>query len=115
MDLGGQRIAAREGIVQFASHVTREATRDVIGEPQAFAVPGAGLEGLPTAGTVAAAAGVASEVYTAEERPGIVLLRQGRYTIQLDEVERKALEQMSRKERRRYAAEHRKVARFRHR
>lgn len=53
------------------------------------------------------------EAFTSDEKPGVVLLRQGRYSIQLDELERKALEQMNRAERRRYAAQHRKVARAR--
>lgn len=55
------------------------------------------------------------EVFTSDEKPGVVLLRQGRYSIQLDELEREALSQMNRKERRVYTAEHRKVARARHR
>lgn len=55
----------------------------------------------------------APEAFTSDEKPGVVLLRQGRFSIQLDELERKALSQMNRSERRKYAAEHRKVARAR--
>ena len=55
------------------------------------------------------------EVFTSDEKPGVVLLRQGRYSIQLDELQRKALEQMNRAERRRFAAELRTVKRFRNR
>jgi hypothetical protein len=54
-----------------------------------------------------------TEIFTSPQKPGVVLVREGRYSIQLDELDREALKQLNRKERRVYAAKHRTVARMR--
>jgi hypothetical protein len=53
------------------------------------------------------------DVFTSEQKPGKLLLVEGRYSVELDALELEALRNLNRAERRRYLAEHRTTKRLR--